>query len=317
MNKIRRNHFPIAVTSASFSKNGILRGELDASFSDIKYNDKGLRLVGDELFNFLEDRAGAIIALEIISDDLLASLPHLKVISKYGVGINNLDLDAIKKHDIKLGLSFGVNKQSAAELTLSLMLGVSREVFSGISNLKSGKWLVQGGNQIAEKTIGIIGCGHIGKLMIDLLAPFNCSILVNDILDMSSYLKGKKAKLASKEQIYENAHIITIHIPYSNDVHHLIGMSELNQMKITSILINTSRGGIIDESALYDSLVNGSIRAAAVDVFEQEPPQDSKLLDLSNFFATPHIGGSASEAVMAMGRSAISNLILNINQISS
>ncbi len=305
---------PIAVTSRSFSKNPVLRRELEEKFSDIVFYDEGESLKDEALIEYLRGKKGAIIALEKMSREVLQRLPELKVIAKYGVGLNNLDLEAMKEFGVELGWTSGVNRQSVAELTICYMLGASREVFSAIGNIHRGKWIVEGGDQLAGKTIGIIGCGNAGRQVIELLKPFTCKILGDDILDMRGYFRLNKTESASKERIYKEADIITLHIPYSPEVHHLIGTEEFALMNQKTILINTSRGGIVDESALYNALKGKKIRAAALDVFEEEPFANQKLLDLPSFYPTSHIGGSAKEAILNMGRAAISNLILHCSE---
>jgi D-3-phosphoglycerate dehydrogenase len=299
---------PIAVASRSFSRNPLLREELGKKFTSIRYNDAGKALAGEELIDFLQDRTGAIIALEKITRDVLEALPGLKFIGKYGVGKDGLDQKAMKDLGVKLGWSGGHNKQSVAELVLCFMLGIARNIFVGMKNIHEEKWIVQGGFQLDGKTVGIIGCGHVGRTVINLLSPFGCKILGNDILDMDDYFKENGVIKASKEEIYKEADFITLHIPYSTTTHHLISTQELEKMKKETILINTSRGGIVDEQALYKSLQSGSIGGGAADVFEEEPCINGALLELSNFFPTPHIGGSAKEAIINMGRAAISNL---------
>jgi phosphoglycerate dehydrogenase-like enzyme len=305
MQKIKQ---PIAVASRSFSNNDLLRAELEKKFSSIRYNDEGKSLAGDDLVEFLRGKSGAIIALERITRSLLEAVPDLKFIGKYGVGKDGLDLEAMQYLGVKLGWSGGHNKESVAELTLCFMLGIARGVFQGIQNIHSGQWIVNGGFQLTGKTVGVIGCGYAGRQLIDLLVPFGCRILGNDIIEMEDYFREKGIMSASKETIYKESDFITLHIPYSAKVHHLINTPELKMMQKHAVLINTCRGGIVNENALYQSLKSGALGGAAADVFEEEPYVDGVLLELANFFPTPHIGGSAKEAVMNMGKAAISNL---------
>jgi phosphoglycerate dehydrogenase-like enzyme len=300
----------IAVTSPSFSKNEILKKELKKIFQDVKFNEEGIRFNKRELIEYLKDCDGAIIGLEKIDKEVLDNLPKLKYISKYGVGLNNIDLEECKKRNVKIGWKGGVNKLSVAEMTLGFMLMLARNLYFTSIQLKNGVWNKDGGFQLSGKTIGIIGVGFIGKELVRLLKPFNCRILVNDIIDQYDfYIKNNLIK-ASKEEIYKNADFITIHTPLTEKTKNMITLKELKSMKKTAFLINTARGGIVNEKDLKYALINKIIAGAALDVYETEPPTDEELLNLPNLICTPHIGGNAKEAVLAMGQSAIKNLRL-------
>jgi len=300
----------IAVTSPSFSKNKILQEELKKVFANVKLNIDGIRFSKKEVIEYLKDCDGAIVGLEKIDREVLENLPNLKYISKYGVGLNNIDLDECKKRGIKIGWRGGVNRLSVAEMTLGFMLMLSRNLYITSNQLKNGIWNKNGGFQLSEKTIGIIGVGFIGKELIRLLKPFNCKILVNDIINQDKYYKENNLIETSKEEIYKNADFITIHTPLTDKTKNMITLKELSLMKKTAFLINTARGGIVNEKDLKYALMNNIIAGAAIDVYEIEPPTDEELLKLPNLICTPHIGGNAKEAVLAMGRSAINNLKL-------
>lgn len=303
-----KNDRPVGVTSRSFSQNPVLRTELEEHFSNIRYNDEGLKLGGAELVEFLKDCEGAIVALEKITREVLQQLPQFRYLAKYGVGLDNLDQEAMRDLKVELGWSGGANKQSVAELALCFMLGISREIFTRMRDVREGQWIMAGGNQLFGKTVGVIGCGHVGRQVIELLKPFQCRILGNDILEMDEYFQNNQVIPATKEMIYREADVITLHLPYYAEVHHFLGAEQFAMMQPSAIVINTARGGLMDEEALYQSLKENRIRAAATDVFEQEPPTDHPLLELPNFFPTSHIGGSAREAILNMGRTAIANL---------
>jgi len=161
-----------------------------------------------------------------------------------------------------------------------------------------------------------IGVGNIGKELIRLLKPFDCKIMGNDILNMDDYFREHDIIVSSKKDIFENADIITIHTPLTEKTKHLIDEDSLRTMKNTAFVLNTARGGIVDEDALYKALVDNIISGAAIDVYEKEPPENTDLLSLQNLICTPHIGGNSKEAVKAMGESAINNLLecLNIKE---
>ncbi|WP_417336291.1 phosphoglycerate dehydrogenase [Halobacteriovorax marinus] len=298
----------VAVASRSFSKNAFLKSELEKKYQDIKYNHKGLKLAGDELVDFLYDANAVIIGLEVLDKDILNKLPNLKTISKYGVGLDNIDLQEVKRRNINLGWSAGVNKRSVSELTLSFALLSLRNTFKANSLAMTNQWMQLPGKQLSDKTFGILGLGNIGQDLAKLLSPFNCTILANDIDDRSSFAREYNIELVSKERLFKESDIVSLHIPYSENTSHLVDESLLSLMNQESVLINTSRGGIVNEEHLEKALKEKLISAAAFDVLSEEPPVDNPLLSLDNFFITPHIGGSSIEAIRAMGLAAIEGL---------
>lgn len=304
----------IRVSTIAFSNNKTLVNELKKHFQDVVINEEGIRIPENELVNFYKDADGIVVGLEKITPELLDQLPNLKIIAKYGVGLDNIDLKACDERNIKVGWTGGVNKRSVAEMTLGFMLALSRNLYLTSNQLKKNVWNKSGGLQLTGKTIGIIGAGCIGKEVIKLLKPFNCNILINDIYELKD-LKQKDITQVEKEIIYTKSDIISIHTPLNFETDNLINLSVMEKMKKTALLINTARGEIINEKDLKFALKNKIIAGAALDVYEKEPPEDSELLKLDNIICTPHIGGNSNEAVLAMGMSAIEHLVdfQNIN----
>ena len=177
----------IAVTSRAFSKNATLRSELAERYENIAFNDTGKTLNRSELVNFLKGSEKAIVSLEPIDDGILEQLPELRVISKYGVGLDNIRLEDLQKRGISLAWKGGVNRRSVSELTLSFMITCLRDVFRSNNQMRMGQWNQYPGTQLSGKTVGIIGCGHIGKDLVKLLQPFECKILVYDSKSYSEF----------------------------------------------------------------------------------------------------------------------------------
>ncbi|MEV9528508.1 phosphoglycerate dehydrogenase [Aliarcobacter butzleri] len=298
----------IAVTSPSFSSNKTLQQEIYKYFPNAKLNLDGKRFNKKELVEYIKDTDAIIVGLEPIDKEVLEQCQNLKIVSKYGVGLNNIDLEACKKRDITIGWTGGVNKLSVAEMTLGYMLMLCRNLFITSNELKNGIWNKSGGFQLSEKRIGIIGVGYIGKELIRLLKPFNCEILVNDIINQEQYYKENNLKEVSKEEIFKTCDIVTIHTPFDSTTDNLIDKKVFETMKNGSFIINSARGGIINEDDLKYALLNNLIAGAAVDAYVEEPPTDKELLSLPNLICTPHIGGNSKEAVEAMGLSAINHL---------
>ncbi len=304
----------VAVTSPSFSKHPDLIRKMGVEFSDAKLNSEGLKFSKAELINYLKGFDAAIVGLDEIDSEVLDQLPELKIIAKYGVGLNNIDLDACKSRNVKIGWTGGVNKVSVAEMVIGNAISLLRNLYQSSSLLSEGTWKKDGGEQLTGKTVGIIGVGFIGKEVVRMLKPFNCKVLVNDIIDQTDYYKEHGLIEATKKEIFEQADVITVHTPLTEETMHLINRDSLNLMKQNAIVLNTARGGIIQEDDLLEALTSYKIKAAAIDVYEEEPPTNLNLLKLPNLICTPHIGGNAREAVLAMGMSAITHLLNQQNQ---
>ena len=298
----------VAVCSRSFSKNLTLRKELLHQYKKVTFNDEGLKLQGDSLIAFLRGHQKAITALETIDDYVLSQLPELNVISKFGVGIDMIDVKAISKHGKKFGWTGGVNKRSVSELVISFAIALLRHVPASNREVISGTWRQHVGGQLSGRTIGVIGCGHIGKDLIKLLQPFECSILVNDIRKYEDFYKKYNVEYLELEELLKRSDIVTLHVPLDESTKDMLTVDRLALMKKSAILINLARGGLVDEIALKNMLLDKRLSGAAFDVFLEEPPQDQELLSLPNFLVTPHIGGSSQEAILAMGRAAIQGL---------
>jgi len=297
----------VAVCSRSFSKNAILRSELIAKYKNITFNDSGDILEENPLVNFLKGHNKAIIGLEKMDAFTLSQLPELKVISKYGVGLDKIDINAMRMQKIKLGWSSGLNSRSVAELVISFAIALLRHIPICQKEFKNGKWFQHIGNNLTGRTIGIIGCGNIGKDLVKLLQPFGCCILANDIRNYDDFYKTYDIESLEKEELLARSEVVTLHVPLNNSTKMMISRERIGLMKSGSVLINTARGGLIDELALKERLIKGNF-AAGLDVFSIEPPQDEGLLNLPNLIATPHIGGSSKEAILEMGRAAIEGL---------
>jgi len=303
-----KNPCKVAVTSRSFSRHLGLRKKLLSKYPETDFNDSDDSLSGQRLVKFLSGHTKAITALEILDEAILLQLPELKVVSKFGVGLDMLDLSAMSAMGKKLGWSSGVNRRSVSELTLSFMLATLRNLPYCQKEILAGRYRQIRGRELTGRTVGIIGCGNIGKDLIKMLKPFNCTILVNDIIDYEEFYKKNKILAVTKEELLSNSEIVTLHVPLDKSTRRMIGKEELNLMKHNSVLINTARGNLVDEVALLECLKKGKPSLAAFDVLAQEPPEDFELIGLDNFLISPHIGGSTEEAILAMGMAAIEGL---------
>ena len=305
----------VRVSTIAFSQNQNLVSLLKESFPNAEVNTSGIRLTDDALIDFFMDAEAIIVGLEKINSSILDKLPNLKFISKYGVGLDNIDLNACKERGIQIGWTGGVNKRSVAEMTLGFMLALIRNLYLTSNQLKNQVWNKHGGFQLSGKTIGIIGLGNIGKDLVSILKPFGCKILANDIIDISDFASENDITILNKTDLIKNSDIISIHTPLNEKTLDLFTINEFRIMKKNSFIINTARGGIINEVDLKSALNDKLILGAAIDVYNIEPPNDLELLEIENLSCTPHIGGNAYEAVFAMGESAINHLVNFKNQI--
>ena len=300
----------IAVCSRSFSKNKFLANNLKKKYKNVIFNRSDKSLKGKELIAFLRNSDKAIIGLEKIDQFIIDQLPNLKVISKYGVGLNNIDLKYLKIKKIKFGWEPGVNKRSVSELALFNMINLRRKLFLNNQSISNYHWKQHVGSMLTGSKIGIIGCGNIGKDLIHLLQPFNCKIYVNDIVDHNKFYKKYKVVKKSINELLKVSDIVSIHVPLNKSTKNLINKNNLKYLKTSSIIINTSRGGIVNEEDLYRLLSKNKL-FVALDVYSREPNFDKRFSKLNNFIGTPHIGGSSKEAIIAMGLSAIRGLTKN------
>jgi len=299
----------IAVTSISFGKSAALREKLLRIFPNSIFNESDQRFSSKELIEFIGDADAAIVGKETINDSVLKRTPALKIISKYGVGLDSIDRESLKRRNISLGWTGGVNKRSVSEQALCFMLGLCRNIFGSGFKLKSAEWNKDGGHQLSGKTVGIIGCGHIGSDVVRLLSPFGCTILVRDIIDKSDFCRKQGIVEACLDDVIEKSDIISLHVPLTDLTRQMVNKNFLQRMKSTAFLVNTCRGEVVDQEALKNALSQKIIAGAALDVFVEEPPTDTDFLSLPNLMVTPHIGGNAREAMEAMGQSAIDHLV--------
>jgi phosphoglycerate dehydrogenase-like enzyme len=277
-------------------------------YADVEFNEEGVALGGDALIEFARGRCGLITALERIDEPFLAAVPELQVISKYGVGLDMIDLEAMRRHGVRLGWTGGVNRRSVTELALAFMIALLRELPQVDREVSTGTWRNRTGRQLSGRTVGLIGCGNVGKDLTPILRAFGCAVLAHDILDFPEFYAAHQVKAVELDDLLRRADIVSLHVPLDDSTRGMLSAERLALMKPDAVLVNTARGGLVDETALKRMLKDGRLAGAAFDVFATEPPDDGELLALPNFLATPHIGGSSAEAILAMGRAAIAGL---------
>jgi phosphoglycerate dehydrogenase-like enzyme len=298
----------VAVASHSFPKNQTLRRELEERYPDAVYNTTGRPFGGDDLIRFLRGHEKAITGLEVLDDAVFSAVPELRIVSKYGVGLDTVDVAAASRCGVSVRWTPGVNRQAVAELAIAFMLVLARSTVTLAREMRDGGWRQPGGRQLSSASVGIVGCGAIGQQVARLCGAFGARVLAHDIRVYDAFYREAGVTPLPLDALLAQSDIVSIHVPLDPSTRGLIGAPEIARMKHSAFLVNTARGGIVDEGALKAALVEGRLAGAAFDVFAIEPPVDRELFQLPNFVGTPHIGGSTEEAVLAMGRAAITGL---------
>ena len=287
----------LAICSRSVSRSKKALRLLRRKFNNIKLNKSKKNLKGNNLIKFVKDSRVIIIGVDKIDKNFLDHCPKLKLIGKYGVGTNNIDFYELKKRKIKILLQPGINKRAVSEITLGFIIVGLREIYQITNQVKNLKWPFVIGHQLTNKTVGVVGCGNIGKDLIKLLKPFKCKINVHDIKPDNLFLKKFGLKNYSLDNVLRNSDIVTVHIPYNMNNHNLISKNQISLLKNNCLIINTSRGNIVDEKYLYQFLKKNKNSNAIFDVMSVEPPNNKKLISLKNFLLTSHIAGTTHNSL--------------------
>ena len=248
-----------------------------------------------------------------INRTVLGNAQNIKMIQRTGVGLDSIDLEYIRNHDIPFYVNKGVNAQSVAEHTILLMLASLRNLVEINENTKRGIWKKQAQgvctHELCGKTVGLIGMGAIGRKVAGMLKAFGTEVLYNDVSKMKQEDENALGiKFSTREEIIEKSDIISLHCPLTDDTRHMINDRAVNKMKNGVILINTARGGLIDEAALINGIKNGKIAGVGIDVYEKEPVDNSEVLNLQNVITTPHIGGVTYDSFYQMMYQAMRNI---------
>jgi D-3-phosphoglycerate dehydrogenase len=241
---------------------------------------------------------------KVTSEVISRGVPRLKVVGRAGVGLDNVDLDAAAKHGVKVFNTPESSTNSVAELVIGLMIAVARKIAWSDRVMRARRWPKQEamGFELSGKTLGVVGFGRIGRRVAEICYAMGMKIIAYDVIPIPEEVLAKtETKLTTLEEVLRKSDIITLHVPLTPDTHHLINDETISLMKPTAILINASRGEVVDEEALYKALSEGRLAGAGLDVFEHEPSVGSKLFTLDNVVVTPHIGAQTREAQQLAG----------------
>lgn len=308
---------PIAVLSPSFSACKELMDELRLLTDTVSGNTKGKTLSGDEIVELVNSTNAEIIVngLEALNDDLLSRCPTVKFVAKYGVGVDNIDMEALTRRQIELGWTPGVNRRSVSELVVAFLIGHFRNVIPSVFLMRDGTWKKCGGRLLSSTRIGIVGFGCVGSDLAHVLAPFGCEILSHDIIDKREEARAAGVRMTSYAEILETCDAVSFHVPGASSTRHMFSCAEIEKIRPGALIVNTSRGQVVDFDETLNAVESGKLGGYASDVFPREPINLSEYRH-PNLYFTPHIGGNAHEAVIAMGRSAITHMRTYINNRS-
>ena len=299
----------ILISTSSFGRyDKTLIEDLMKTELKIAYNPYGRELRENEIKELLNGIDGLIAGTEPLTRDVIYSAKGLKVISRCGIGIDNIDVEAAKARGIRLYRTPEGPALAVAELTMGLMIDSLRHISYLSRKIRSGGWEKRMGRLLTGKTVGIVGMGTIGKRLVTLLRSFNCKVLATDHVADIEFAKENNLEFVQLNELLRDSDIVTLHLPLDNDKKDLFDTNLFMQMKEGAIFINTSRGKIVDEDALFDALSCGKIGHACLDVFRNEP-YVGKLKELDNVTLTCHVGSYAKEARVAMERQAVENLL--------
>ncbi len=303
----------ILVTPRSFGKtNPELFDRLAQAGLEVVRNNTGGILSADHMREKLAACQGVILGVDPMDASVLAAAPKLRAIAKYGVGLDNIDLATCKQRGIAVSRTVGANSNAVADYALTLMLMVARKAGLIDRRCREKDWGKITSIDLFGKTLGIIGLGAIGRCVVKRAQGFGMKILAHDIAWDESWAKAEGVEQADLNRICREADFITLHTVLTDETRNCINAQRIASMKKTAVIINTARGGLIDETALLAALQENRIYGAGLDVFEQEPPADPAWYALDNLVMGSHCSSSTAGATETMGHMAVDNLLRDL-----
>jgi len=283
---------------------------LEAAGCEVIPNTLGRGYRAEELQTALREMDAIITGVDQLTAEALAGADRLRVISKHGVGLDNIDLNAARSRGIIVTMTPDAIHDSVADLTLALLLALARRIVPAHNSTHAGRWERFVGTELHDKTLGIVGLGRIGKGVATRAQAFGMKVLAYDVFHDDAFAAQHEIQFVELDELLAESDFVSLHAALTSTNTHLIGAQQLACMKPTAYLINTARGGLIDEDALADALRAEKIAGAALDVFQNEPPgADSLLLQLENVITTPHIAGQTEAGLRRMDEMAAENVL--------
>jgi D-3-phosphoglycerate dehydrogenase / 2-oxoglutarate reductase len=301
----------VAVTSGLFAAMPEMAAQLRETYPDAKIVQGRPPSAEDDIIDFLKGHDVVVAGIEPYTARVLENLPDLKVIACCSAGVDHLDPALLKQHGIRMGWIPGVNKHAVSEMAICFMIDILREIHTSNVSMRDGGWTRARGLLLRGRTVGVHGCGNIGKEVVKLLQPFGVNILACDRVDYPEFYEEYGVTAVSPEQLWAESEVLTVHLPRNSTTIGLYSAEVQSLLRHGMYLVNTARGRIFDEAALKERLQDGRIAAAAFDVFAIEPPVDRSLMELPNFLSTAHIGAGAEEAWVAMAEAGMRGITEN------
>ena len=300
----------IIVTPRSLSDGGhpLLEKIRKAGF-DIVFPSPRAQPTEAQLLAAIPGAIGYLAGVERISSSELGQASKLRVISRNGTGVDNIDLAAAKARGIEIRRAEGANARGVAELAFGLLLAALRNLPASDASLKAGGWSRRKGRELEGKTLGIVGCGKIGKLVAHFALAFEMEVIAYDLFPDSKFRPSERFRFASLAELVAKADFLSLHCPPSPDGKPVLGAAEIAAIKRGAVVVNTARQGLVDEAAMLAALDKGRIAAYALDAFDTEPPEDRAIIAHQNVIATPHIGGFTEESIDRATEVAVDNLL--------
>lgn len=307
----------ILITPRSFGKTDKSVFDLikNAGYEPVM-NPYGKILTKEQMIENISDAVGVIVGVDPLDKDVIDAAPYLKAIAKYGVGTDNIDTEYAKEKGIPVSITRGANTNSVADYAFALMLAVARKVTLINDMCHEKNWTKVIGADVYGKTLGILGLGAIGKGVAKRASGFDMKVYAYDIFWDDEYAENNNIEYATPQKIFETCDFISLHLPLTDETRNIINANSLSVMKPNCIIINTARGGLIDEAALVAALKNGTILGAGLDVFNHEPPEDDEIYKLDNLIMGSHCAASSIGASEEMSRMSATNLIEDLKRVS-
>jgi D-3-phosphoglycerate dehydrogenase len=298
----------VVVTPRSFGQyDESLRHDLEEAVGEVRYRPGPL--TADRLAAEVRDADGLLAGLDEIDADVFERAPRLRVVARYGVGADRVDLDAAARHGVTVTVTPGTNANAVAELTIALLLAVARGLVAGRDRVRAGEWPAVSGVEVAGRTVGLLGLGRIGLLVAAKASALGLRVLAHDPFVSREHAEAAAVTLVDLETLVAESDFLSLHAQLTEDSRGILDRALLSQLKPGAALVNTARGELVDEEALLWALDHGPLRAAALDVLAEEPPPpDHPLLHRDDVIVTPHMGAHSAEALTAMGRVALEEL---------
>lgn len=313
LNKMRNK---IIISPTSFGSCGKQPLELlEKEGFEVILNPFGRKMTSDEVIELGKDCLGIIAGVELLNAKVLESLPSVRCISRCGVGTDNIDLDKAKELGIAVRNTPEGPTRAVAELTIGLIFDLLRNISYADREIRKGNWYKGMGSLLLNKKFGVLGLGRVGRTVAELLLELGAEVAGADIKPDMKWLESNKVPLLTLEELLRESDILCIHISYSGESTCIIGRKEIESMKKGAYLVNLSRGGVVDEDALYQALKSNHLAGAALDVFKQEP-YTGILEELDNVVLTPHIGSYARESRLEMEVQAVENLLGSLSSLT-